>query len=1064
MGPECSEIGTSLSKFLGSGNENSPSQAWQSFQAPRNPGSLDAINSALKTFADCSFRAADYVRLHGRMASITDGGPVNHDAVSQLLAQLIEIRAWLSPQADGQRLEERRLPEIERLVSGLEEARGRLDADIRQYADSVARPPLSSGKLLRIRLLLESPLLPADTRRELRRAVVQRPKVEAPATAEAGGARRAGSTANMPAANLPARIRDNVDLVRSLLRLAEPLAAGGASGSGQATASSGVLSQLIDSKLPSGAAASDLLRWASVGRRLRDYAETLPRQIQNDYVIRRAKLPEPAPADMLGLYLSLLLVDGRDAGRFPPRTPLVSLAQPLLPPKIADRIQVTAEPSQLQLALGEPREGAELKLHVTVQSDNPPPYQVSLDLRWTPPSDMRIVRDGTGEEVSPGQLAPLRLESGERTLTFRVFPRRQDESAQSAKVLLTATGNFAKADPSEARTTCVLPRPNRIDLSVVSQRALERAGDRLGGEQGGRLMLFPNRTGTYQLFVRNLSSESRKLNAKLYRVPARASAGAGRLFLPRSPTNLLKQFADLDQKIREATGPVADLAGMLVAQTGEKTPLELAANQTQFVPLLLEAAAPPAAAAPPMGAAGPPKADVSAGLVLVLSSADGKDLQPYVKWIELVPYLPDDLLEIRRPAYRNGRLSFSVGLKDARLADELGLAQQPVKIQWDRQALPAGVGEGKFETLLDTENREPELWAMVPESAAWPLYIQLHIDDYPRALVSQFDWDRSSGLKQDNWKRDRLPAVHIGKLGLSHAKTVYEFLPQESWLPFPAPVAQPPEGFRFLPRKRSETSPIFAAIGTQQEIPVTVDLQTDVAPTYFADGAAVVLNVAGQEMYRFGFDRQVVVSLAGLDGGGLKLENQVSDWTNLRLPIRVEPNQDRRVEIAAEISEGAARSDVSRHRVTLVLDRNAPQVTPADAQPAAVNPATKPRILLRCQANDGASGSGVEHVEFVVGFDQNGNNKLDETERQPPWPASGEGQFYQAEIGLTDDKKEGIYLVEAVATARAGHRAAAPSLGWFQTRIPPPAAKNRSSFSDSVGNDNDGPGGKQGCK
>ena len=32
--------------------------------------------------------------------------------------------------------------------------------------------------------------------------------------------------------------------------------------------------------------------------------------------------------------------------------------------------------------------------------------------------------------------------------------------------------------------------------------------------------------------------------------------------------------------------------------------------------------------------------------------------------------------------------------------------------------------------------------------------------------VQQFEPDQSGGLKQDNWKRDRHPAVHIGKLGL----------------------------------------------------------------------------------------------------------------------------------------------------------------------------------------------------------------------------------------------------------------------------------------------------------
>jgi hypothetical protein len=503
---------------------------------------------------------------------------------------------------------------------------------------------------------------------------------------------------------------------------------------------------------------------------------------------------------------------------------------------------------------------------------------------------------------------------------------------------------------------------------------------------------------------------------------------------------------------------------MLVAQTGEKNPLDLPANQAQFVPVMLEAAAPPAAAAPPMGAAGPPKTDVSAGLVLVLSSADGKNLQPYVKWIELAPYLPDDLFEISPPTYRNGRLSFSVGLKDSRYVQELGLAQEPVKIQWDRQALPSGITSGRFEEELGPEKLAPELSAMIPESADWPIYVQLHIDGYPRALVSQFERDLSGGVKQNNWKRDRKPAVQISKLVLNHEKLIYEFIPHENWLPFLART-EPPEGFSLAkPRKRTETTPIYSRLTTQLDAGVTFDLQADVRPTYFADGAAVLINIDGQEAYRLGFDRAVDVSLAGIEGGGLKLENHVSDWSNLKLPIHVEPNQDRRAEISAEISEGAAQADFSRQRMTLVLDRNPPQVKDVEAEPRTVNPIGRPRIKLRCQASDSAPGSGIERVEFIVGLDQNGNNQLDPmVERQPPVVATGEGPIYEAELTLADERI-GTYLVEAVAIDRAGHRSAAPTLGWFQTKIPPPPVRERGTFRDLAEKDDDPAISKKGKK
>jgi hypothetical protein len=705
-------------------------------------------------------------------------------------------------------------------------------------------------------------------------------------------------------------------------------------------------------------------------------------------------------------------------------------------------VKLDAQPAESQLALGAARDGAEWKLNVAVESESQPPYQVGLDLRWNPAVDVRIVHDATGEEVTQGPQTPVRLDTNNRTLLFRVFPKRQDDSAQSAQVTVEARGTFAKAEPTKAQTTYRLPRPNRVELSVVSLRVAERATERWGNDQGGRLLLHANRSDSYQLFVRNLASEDRQLHARLYRVPSRSPGG--RLFNPRSPSTLLKQFDDLGTKVRSTTtGTAADLRDMLIAQTGEKG-LRLPANQLQPVAIPLEPVAPPPMPGAP-GAA-PAKADISNGLVLVLSSADGKELQPFVKWIELATYLPDDLLEIRRPELRNGRLSFVVGLKDERLANELGLAQRPLVIQWERQALPPGIADGQLRAELSSDNREPELWAQLPAGTRWPLVVQLHIDDYPRALVSELEPDLSGGLKLNNWKRDRAPAVQIGKLGLF--KTIYEIQPHENWLPFPAAAAIP-EGVTVVRRQRTDVGPIYAKIDVQQEIPVTVDLQADLGTKDFAEGAFLRLAAGSQEVQGLGFDRRVEVWLTGVEGGAIKLDNRVSDWLNLPVPIRIPAAEDRRVEIVAEISEGTALTEASRQRLTVVFDRNPPQVRPARAEPSVVNPSTKPQIMLSCEAADG-EGSGIDRVEFVVGFDQNGNQRLEEMERQPAAPAALAGRLYQAEIGLVDSKKEGTYLVEAIAVDRAGHRAAAPMLGSFEARIPPQGSKtNRSTFGGS---------------
>jgi hypothetical protein len=990
---------------------------------------IPSANAALKTFAEAAYRAVDYVRLHGRMLSVAGGTPDIQDDTGDLLGELANLRRKFEIGSDAERrLDDRRQQELEQLALRAANLCKQLDTRISNYAREIAAPPLSPGKLLRIRLLLESPLVRADDRQMLRRIVVRQSQ-----SAAANEDADSSSGGNSPSADLAGGIRANLELWRSLLRILHPATESDSAGTGPNIGA-----------LPTG---RDLLAWAPVGRKLREFETALPGQFE---VERRRRQPKPADrisdADMLKLYFPLLGMDGRDASSVSSSS-LVCLAQPLWPPRILDRVEVAFEPTPLPLSKIQ-SDGAELRLTLQVTSDNPPPYVVDLNLRWNT-NDVRIVGEGREGELSPQKPQSVRLNGSERTLTYRVFPQRED--ASGAQTPLVATARFADAPPDEKQLACLLPRPNSVDFRIVSLRTGERASESLGDSgPGGRLLLFPNRGGIYRIAVQNLSSENLKLRARLYGV-----SGAGRLFNPDSPSRLVARFEALDAKIRSVpSGVVPDLPGPLLAQTADKVVIELPADDTKFVELPLEAVAPPPRAAPTTGA--PPADDGISGLLLVLTSADGKEYPPYVKWIELAPRVPNDVFEIKSPTYRelDRRLSFRVGL--VREADELERGQQPIEIKWDQRALPAGMQDGKFEAQLSAEDRTPELSAIVPENARWPLFVQLHIDGYPRALVAELVLDSSGGVKLNNWKRDRAPAVQLSRVGLSHLKTAYEIQPPMKWLPFPAVQAQPAENRP--QRQRSDEEPIYAKLeGPLSQVPLTIDLQSDAAARDFTRGGALRLLVGNKES-TFAADRQVNMWLTGIEGGALKLDNQATDWLNREFSIPVEAGRDHRVEIVAEFVKNGVRYDpaTSRQQLTLVLDRNPPKITAFGLSPGTVNPLIKQRVTLSCRASDGNDGSGVEQVEFLVGLDANENGKLDPPlEIATPWLAEAAGNVYQADVEVTlpPEKQRGVFVVDAIVTDRVKNRAAVPALGSFRAEIPLPTPKNRSSYGKDKAKD-----------
>jgi hypothetical protein len=414
----------------------------------------------------------------------------------------------------------------------------------------------------------------------------------------------------------------------------------------------------------------------------------------------------------------------------------------------------------------------------------------------------------------------------------------------------------------------------------------------------------------------------------------------------------------------------------------------------------------------------------------VLTSADGK-AKPFVKWVELQMLPPDDLLEIKGdPALREGKLAFRVGLKDPKLVEELGLAKQPVAVVWDSQPLPPDVREPVKEGMIAAAGASvAEFTALAPATLRGPIYIQLQVDRDPRGLVSSLD-RRGDSWQPFNLKENRRPSVHITRLSATAQRNMgqaekkqYQIRPPQAWLPFPTPGA----GGEGVETQDAGTPVLVRVDARTPTVRLDLDVGADVAQNYFTEGARVRISVE-QQAKEFAADRQATVRLTTIEAGGLQISSDVSDFLNIQFdPIEVK--QDKRIEVIADVvgeRVGAGGAGWGPSVVPLVLDRTPPSVGQLSAQK------TEPRVgaagappqsfvVIQCRADDG-QGSGIESVEFVVGFDLVRNNTLDREERQPPIKATRTAEgVYAAEYALPNDAPSEPLLIEAVATDRVKH-------------------------------------------
>ena len=1012
----------------------SQGEAGRSFQGRAGSG-LDEANRALWTALHAGYRLGDYVRLECASSMLVDGGPSWEEPLEGLLRQLPRLRALLRPEglAEG-RLTDLRVAELSQAAEAVAAHVTELDDALARYVQQVADERAGCGRWLRTFVLLQSPLVTASGRAALRQSAV---------SGNAGAEPTASPPPLAASAQRQARLTRALAHLAGLLRTMAPARASSEASQAGASAPLAALAEEMEDlarRLEAVPATADPLLLAELGRQWQEMARHWPQRLQLAPAASSVSdVSDGLPAKLDRFWLTLAM-DGRDSAswRRSLEKPLVPV-QPLRPMRLVQRVTLaTSADSPTWLAMPD-SPGTPWTLTLDLTTEATPPYPVALELAF-PRDDLELVWDATGQPVRPGA-NPLTLASSHEVLTLRAIPRRVETNPAAATTRVTATVRYGQAAPAQAVATFLLPRPDRVELLVArpSDDPQPRFTWEPQGELGGRVLLFPNRSRRLGLWVRNLASQEKRLVAQLYRVPAGLAGPGGRLFDPRGSGQLVAPLADLHAQLTRGEGPQpAALRGMLLAQSNPQEPLVLPPLGSRLVPLPLVAAGlpPPAAsgAAPAASGAssGPEDAgiDVTAGLVLILTSPGGMQ-RPLVHWIELAVPDPDEWLAAQRPEQHEGALHVRVGLKDATLAGELGLESQPLSLVWDRRTLPDEVRErGPLARQLTADGRPVLFTTSLPPTLPWPLYLALHVDGYPRALLLRVDRTLDQ-LAMTNWKQNRPAAVAItglrataGRPGPQARTVAWAFWPPQPYLPLPnAPLG---EGVVLRPAG----TPL--AVRVEEDAPqvrLEADLGAEIAPRYFAAGCQVRLEAAGQ-VQELATARQVRVVWRGVSEAGFELASEVGDWQ--RLPLGTwEVSEDQRIEVVARVigpGGGPPPLPASDDRAVVIFDRTPPALRQLTAEllptPLGVTTSLKPRVRFRCRADDGL-GSGIDKVEFAAGFDALvKNSRLDPDERigealVVPASAASDGWF-EATLELSGEVPPQPLLVEARALDRVG--------------------------------------------
>ncbi|QDU28252.1 hypothetical protein ETAA8_33520 [Anatilimnocola aggregata] len=896
-----------------------PSKAWLSFQAAEK-NSLHDANRALKIYADTAYRFPEYVRLQGIMLSAADVKLAIGTELENCELQLKEMRASFERQSEDHQMRPNIARDLLAQAAEVQRARQALDNKLSRFGQSLTsnRSVALPGRAQAIGLLLESPLIAAADRATLLDRVL--PLLDPPAS-PATSLRPVASSGSGELIwdHLFDQVGSEVRVIKLLTAQDRPASRPDESLIGSAKYCLGRLNELT------GTGAQPHSTASALGYEFREFYSQLPPRIMD----RNRSLTNSSQGitrrQLLDLYHWLLLVDGRDAYRL--RGLPVFLTQPFLPEPMPDSVKITVTPNPVQLTDKE----QPVQVTIDVSTDQVDIENLNVQLFLEPGSGIDVI----DRERPDASTAMSNVHVGSSKRWTHIFHLKSQRPGQGEAVNLAARVKFHEVSASQD-VSCLLPRPNLVDLKVIAAHRYDESKPSYGAEeslsQGSVMRLYPNRDSSFKLMLQNYASDDKKVRVQLIRVPRQTFVPDVNRPQPWSPylfgegRALISELQDLDAQLAKMQTLPAFLAEQVVAASPEKTPIVLPSANSPLVPVTLELknGAPVNPANP---AATPPPVDVTTGLLCVITNVE-KPSERFIKWLDLVPYAPHELFELREKdiSFVDGMLSFKVTLFAADAAAGMRL-DQPLKVIWDR----TGTGLGKpdyMESIINPQTLSATFKAEIPEAIRQDVVLRLNIDDYPRAFVYGLQLDNKiQVISPRNLKRDQLSGLHLSRL--THDKTMFLIQSQDAvYTPAVVPETVPPDlVLKYLRREERSIAGIrLDTPGNRQKM--TADLQADVHSSFFTDGGWIELGYEGAEpKYRFLQDRDIKVTLEGLlTDGGLTFHTTVDDFRGLDVATDASPPDDTRTRLKASLKGGKLdlSSDAANHVQTVVFDRKAP--------------------------------------------------------------------------------------------------------------------------------------------
>ena len=675
----------------------------------QGPEPLVRLKQAIQLKNDLVFRAADYVRWHGR-ACRSSAVPLR---LQPPLAALLDQLAELAGQLDAFENAGRTAVSRQEMLSQLEALRARMATIQRLHANldsegllklaaDLTKPSRESADTAGMEALLATACLPSQPRLTLldALAVVKQPPLATDWPVAPG-----------PAAPRPIsewqwdRLAEQSGLESQLVRLAEPASA---------PAPPGVM-----------AGRSDAEHWDAYrgfGKNLAAFYRRLPAEIER----RLASAPaQGASAERL-----LRAVAARDARSVTAQAGQIAVRAIRFLPPPERRLEVTGPKELVTLDPDRPR-----PLQLTVRATGLPTDDLRLMLKYDP-AELAIQNADGQRPWAPDEWAPIALTSQRDGATVGCLVAGKVLTGTKSPLTVVAR---AGEETSSCKIEFQLPTRDVVELLIDGiPGTVEQRPDVL------RLRTFPNRVTGFRFALVNRSGRAREVTAQLLAVPE----------MP-PPRRVVRE--DLLDPAGNARDGIQELSPAIrVALPADAAPRAIELPEPK--PPAPEAKAPAAdPSAKPAAPVPPPKPRVTRGLACVIRDAATQEPK-WIRWIEFAPLAPWEYLE-DQVSYRLSQRKISVQLqaRDPKALPPLS-EKHPIAIQWHTEDSAGLEATRKDQADLVAADGVARLFALVAPTTEKDILVRLSIDGYPRAMVYRVPCDRD----QESVRRERaLTAIRI---------------------------------------------------------------------------------------------------------------------------------------------------------------------------------------------------------------------------------------------------------------------------------------------------------------